>query len=118
MSSVKHVTEKSFSEEVLQSSVPVLVDFYAEWCGPCRMLAPTLEKLSAEFEGQAKIVKVNVDQEPNLADRFQVSSIPTLMAWSGGQLAGRSEGMAGEASLRNALNQLVQANGSSPRQAG
>ena len=67
MSAVKQVTEQSFPQEVEQSPVPVLVDFYAEWCGPCRKLAPTLERLSEEFEGRAKVVKVNVDQESGLA---------------------------------------------------
>lgn len=107
MNSVKHVSKESFKQEVLQSPVPVLVDFYADWCGPCRMLAPTLERLSAEFAGRAKIVKVNIDQEPELADQFQVQSIPTLVVVADGNLVARTSGLASEASLRNALSQLA-----------
>lgn len=107
MSSVKHVSKESFAGEVLQSPVPVLVDFYADWCGPCRMLAPTLERLSTEFSGRARIVKVNIDQEPDLASEFQVESIPTLVVLSGGKPVGRTTGLVGEASLRQALTQLA-----------
>jgi thioredoxin-like negative regulator of GroEL len=67
VSSVKHVSKQSFATEVLRSSVPVIVDFYADWCGPCRLLAPRLERLSDEFAGRVKIVKVNIDVEPELA---------------------------------------------------
>lgn len=107
MSSVKHVSKASFTREVLQSPVPVLVDFYADWCGPCRMLAPTLERLATEFSGRASIVKVNVDQEPDLAGEFNVESIPTLVFLSGGKLISRTSGLVGEAGLRQALNQLA-----------
>ena len=107
MSSVQHVTKQSFAQEVLRSPVPVLIDFYADWCGPCRMLAPTLERLSAEFSGRAKIVKVNVDEEPALASQFQVESIPTLVVIAGGKPVGRTTGVVSEESLRHALNQLA-----------
>lgn len=118
MSSVKHVSKLSFTQEVLQSPVPVLVDFYADWCGPCRMLAPTLERLSAEFTGRARIVKVNVDAEPELASQFQVASIPTLVFFSGGRLMGRTSGLASEVSLRNALSQVAGAASPSNRRVG
>jgi len=107
MSTVKHVTLQSFETEVLQSPVPVLVDFYADWCGPCRMLAPTLERLSDEFAGRATVVKINVDQEPELASQFQVQSIPTLVFIADGNLVTRTSGLATEASLRNALQKLT-----------
>lgn len=107
MSSVKPVSKEAFAREVLESTVPVLVDFYADWCGPCRMLAPTLERLSAEFAGRAKIVKVNVDNEPELANQFQVSSIPTLAFFAGGDLVGQTAGLVPEAGLRQALNKLA-----------
>ncbi|MBX3440033.1 MAG: thioredoxin [Planctomycetaceae bacterium] len=107
MKTVTHVSQQTFRHEVLQSPVPVLVDFYADWCGPCRMLAPTLERLATEFTGRAKIVKVNIDREPGLADQFQVSSIPTLVLLVDGRVAGRTTGLVGEAGLRQALNQLV-----------
>lgn len=107
MSTVKHVSQTTFSTEVLHSPVPVLVDFYADWCGPCRRLAPTLEKLAAEFQGQARIVKVNVDTEPELAGQFQVESIPTLVLMVDGRPVGRTAGLAPEASLRQALQQVT-----------
>jgi thioredoxin len=107
MGSVKHVTIQNFSADVIQSDIPVLVDFYADWCGPCRMLAPTLERLATEFDGRIKIVKVNVDRESALASRYEVESIPTLVVLSNGQLIGRAAGLVGEADLRSALNQLA-----------
>ena len=107
MSSVKHVSKATFAHEVLRSAVPVLVDFYADWCGPCRMLAPTLERLSGEFAGRAKVVKVNVDHEPELASHFQVSSIPTLAFFAGGDLVGQTAGLVPEAGLRQALHKLA-----------
>lgn len=107
MSSVKQVSNESFNHDVLQSPVPVLVDFYADWCGPCRLLAPTLQRLSTEFADRARIVKVNIDREPELADQYQVESIPTLVFVAGGRVVGRTSGVASEASLRNALSQLA-----------
>jgi len=118
MSAVKHVSQQSFDTDVLQSSVPVLVDFYADWCGPCRMLAPTLERLANEFAGRVTIVKVNVDENPELASQFQVSSIPTLVVLVKGQVAGRTTGLVGEANLRQLLNRLANETPSAPRRAG
>lgn len=107
MSSVKRISKQNFSREVLASPTPVVVDFYADWCGPCRMLAPTLERVAAEFAGRARVVKVNVDEEPELASHFHVSSIPTLAFFANGDLVGRTAGLLPEASLRQALDQLV-----------
>ena len=116
MHSVKHVSVTDFPNEVLRSEIPVLVDFYADWCGPCRMLAPALDRLAAEFAGKAKIVKINVDQEPELASQFQVESIPTLAFVHRGKVVGRTAGLVPEPSLRHALAQLA---GTGPaRQAG
>ncbi len=79
------VTESNFEEEVLRSPLPVLVDFWATWCGPCMMLAPTVSEVAGELEGQVKVGKVNVDEEPALAARFQILSIPTLMVFRDGE---------------------------------
>lgn len=107
MSSVIHVSQANFAREVLQSKLPVLVDFYASWCAPCRMLAPTLDRLAGELAGHAKIVKVDVDAEPELANQFQVASIPTLAFIVGGRVVGKTSGLVPEEGLRKALHQLV-----------
>ena len=98
-SKVLHASEENFSSLVLQSSEPVLVDFYADWCGPCRRLAPVLEELAAELPG-AKIVKVNVDDSPNLAARYGVDSIPNVKVFKNGSVRGQIVGLAGKEQLR------------------
>lgn len=80
------VTKDNFDQEVLKSEQPVLVDFWASWCGPCRAVAPLMEQLAEEFEGKAKVAKVNVDDEGELAGKFRVLSIPTVMLFKGGQM--------------------------------
>lgn len=102
---MKTLTYDDFVSEVLRSDLPVLVDFYADWCGPCRALAPALAQLSAEFAGKAKIVKVNADNEPELAEYYQVQALPTLMLFRGGQLVQRFEGAPPVQVLRSLLNQ-------------
>jgi thioredoxin 1 len=82
---VIHATTASFDKDVLRSSTPVVVDFYADWCGPCKMLAPQLEKLAAEFAGKVKVVKVNVDDENDLAVQYGISGIPTLVFFRDGR---------------------------------
>lgn len=103
MAKVSKVTKGSFKSVVLQATRPVLIDFYADWCGPCRMLAPILDRLAVEFEGRAEIVKVNVDAEPELASAFEVRSIPTLALMVDGQLVGKTAGLVSEAGLRQIL---------------
>ena len=93
------VTSINFEQEVLNSELPVLVDFWAPWCGPCRMLAPLMEQISAEQAGKAKVVKVNIDDEPALAQRFGVFSIPTVVAIKNGAETGRSVGLVPKAKL-------------------
>lgn len=89
----KIISSAEFASEVEQSDVPVLVDFFATWCGPCKMLAPVLEEVSAEVAGRAKIVKVDIDASPDLAQRFGVMSVPTLMVFRGGQVANQAVGV-------------------------
>jgi thioredoxin 1 len=108
MSQAKNVTTDSFQTEVLQATRPVLVDFYADWCGPCRQLGPTLDRLATEFAGRVDVVKVNIDQEPGLADQFNVASIPTLIAFQAGQVVGQAAGFVAEQPLRDAMNKLAE----------
>lgn len=107
MSAIRHVSAENFAAEVIESTVPVLVDFYADWCGPCRMLAPALEGLACEFAGRIKIVKVNVDEEPELACHFRVQSIPTLLAFRGGRLVDKLVGVGSPGQLRSVLTRLA-----------
>ncbi|MBN9066673.1 MAG: thioredoxin [Rhizobiaceae bacterium] len=81
------VDKNNFQADVLQSSEPVVVDFWAEWCGPCKMIAPSLEEIATELDGKVKIAKLNIDENPELAAQFGVRSIPTLMIFKGGEVA-------------------------------
>ena len=88
----KNLTAENFDEEVLRSAKPVLVDFWATWCGPCRMLAPVIAEIAEEYAGKVKVGKVNVDEQPNLANRYGIASIPTVMLFKNGEVVNTSLG--------------------------
>ena len=101
------VTDQNFDTEVLQSEQPVLVDLWAEWCGPCRAIAPVLEELEADYAGQLKIAKVDVDNNPATAQRFGVRSIPTLLVFDKGELVQTTVGVQPKAALASLVDQYV-----------
>ncbi|MBT1018110.1 thioredoxin [Canibacter sp. lx-72] len=87
MSNAQNVTEADFKSEVLESELPVLVDFWAPWCGPCRALGPVIDEITGELEGKVRVVKVNVDENPNLSAEYKITSIPALKVIKGGSVA-------------------------------
>ena len=99
MGSISQLTESTFDEEVASSTEPVLVDFWAEWCGPCKMVAPILEEIATEQAGKVRVAKVNVDENPGLATKFNVMSIPTMIVFKDGQEAQRPIGARGKPQL-------------------
>ncbi len=96
--------DSNFKDEVLQSDVPVLVDFWAEWCGPCRMIGPMIEELSSEYEGKAKIGKMNVDENANTPGEYGIRSIPTLLIFKGGNLVDKVVGVVPKHDLASKIN--------------
>lgn len=104
---VTETTEQSFRQDVLESDRPVLVDFWAPWCGPCRMVGPIVEKVAEQFAGTAKVVKVNVDDNPQLAMQYGVVSIPTLAFFSGGRLVDSIVGAAPQSMIADGLRRLM-----------
>lgn len=109
MGDAKYITatEDNFKNEILGSDQPVLVDFWADWCGPCKMIAPFVEELANEFDGKAKIAKVNVDDQPGLAGEYGVRSIPTLLFIHNGKVVEQMVGATTKAALADKLNALV-----------
>jgi len=87
-----HFTDENFEEEVIKSEIPVLVDFYAEWCGPCKMMAPVIDELSGEYDGKWKIGKCNVDDAPQMAQKYGIQSIPTLLFFKNGEVVNQKMG--------------------------
>ncbi len=104
--SAMEINDSNFETEVLGSPVPVLVDFWAPWCGPCRMLSPMVAELSKEYEGKAKVVKVNTDESPETASKFQISAIPTILFFKDGNVVEQLVGVRPKPELKSILDKL------------
>lgn len=103
-----HVTDAAFEKSVIQSTIPVIVDFWAPWCGPCRAIAPILEKIASEYAGKLIVAKVNTDEDPENAMKYGVQGIPTMLFISGGKVVHRQVGMSPEPHIREAINQFLE----------
>ena len=103
----KEFTADNFETEVIQSTQPVLVDFWAEWCGPCRQIAPVVDEVAAEYEGRAVVGKVNIDHHPDIASQYGIRSIPNLLIFSDGKVQQQIVGAVGKGELSEAINKLL-----------
>lgn len=101
------ITKDNFNEEVVNSELPVLIDFYADWCGPCKMMSPVVEELAGEYEGKAKVVKINVDRESEIAEKYGVMSIPNFVFIKNGKLVDQQIGATAKAKLVQKLDKLI-----------
>ncbi|MDE6862882.1 MAG: thioredoxin [Eubacterium sp.] len=101
------ITKDNFENEVLKSSTPVLLDFWATWCGPCRMLSPIIEEIANDFDGKVKVGKVNVDEEQELALTFEIASIPTVVVIKDGRVINRAVGFMPKSKIENMLNDVL-----------
>ena len=107
MSAEVTITADNFEAEVLQSDVPVLVDFWAEWCVPCRMVAPVLEEIAQEYSGKLKVAKVNVDEVSDVAAKYSIISIPTLMVFKGGEMVNKQVGAGSKQAIANLFSDYL-----------
>ncbi|MDD4953747.1 MAG: thioredoxin [Candidatus Omnitrophica bacterium] len=105
--SLAHFTDANFKKEVLESNLPVMVDFWANWCGPCKMIAPFVEEAAAEYKGKVKIGKVDVDQNPKTASNYGIMSIPTLVFFKGGKVMGQASGAMSKAELKKRIEENI-----------
>ena len=103
----KEFTAVNFETEVIQSTQPVLVDFWAEWCGPCRQIAPVVDEIAAEYEGRAVVGKVNIDHHPDIASQYGIRSIPNLLVFSDGKVQQQIVGAVGKGEISEAINKLL-----------
>ena len=103
-SRVKHITDVSFEDDVLKANAPVLVDFWAPWCGPCKMVAPVLDELARDYDGKVEVVKLNVDENPDTTQKYGVRGIPTLILFKGGQIEEQVVGAVSKAQLEALLS--------------
>ncbi len=106
-SSISHLTDENFDNEVKNSTQPILVDFWAPWCGPCRMLAPILERIAERFAGKMRVAKINIDENPAVTSKFGIMSIPTLILFQGGKEVDRTIGALPEGILAEKLTRLL-----------
>ena len=107
MSSAAAVTDASFEQDVLKSDLPVLIDFWAPWCGPCRMVAPIVDEIATDFEGKIKVFKLNTDENPNVASQYGIRSIPTLMIFKGGQKVDTVVGAVPKTTLSSTISKYL-----------
>ncbi len=107
MSSATAVTTTDFEQEVLQSEVPVMIDFWAVWCGPCRLIAPHVDAVSADYQGKVKVLKLNVDEEPEIAQKYGIMSIPTLLFFKGGKVVGQIVGAVPKSTIVQKLETIL-----------
>ncbi|MFC1513640.1 thioredoxin [candidate division KSB1 bacterium] len=107
MGDLVHFTDANFDDEVLKSDLPVLVDFWAEWCAPCKMIAPTVEEIAKEYEGKLKVGKVDVDSNPQISSKFQIRSIPSLFIFKDGKVADQIVGAVPKAAITGKVDAVV-----------
>jgi len=104
---IVHVSDEAFEEQVINSDQPVLVDFWAAWCGPCKAIAPTIEALADEYAGKLRVAKLDVDTNPKMATKYGVRAIPTMILFKGGEIQGQITGAVGKTQIENAIKKVL-----------
>lgn len=103
----KNITDEMFKKEVIESTIPVLVDFWAPWCGPCRMIAPVIDEISSEYEGKIKVLKLNTDENPQTASEYQITAIPTLLFFKNGKVVREIVGVVPKEEIKKVIEEIV-----------